>query len=241
MRNDDTARNLFSGIASTYDTPAQFFSLFQYRRWHRILLDQLGTAPAGTTRPAMRVLDMATGTGALALRLAGRSNCNVVAADITRPMLQQARHRILGNERRGSIDLVECTAETLPFPDGSFDALIFTYLLRYVSDVPSTIQELARAVRPGGSMLSLDFAVPRGLAYPAWRLHTSLVLPLGGSLISSAWGRVGAFLGDSIRDFCRRWPEPKLIELWRQAGFLDARARRLSLGGALMIWGTKAT
>ena len=224
----ETPRRIFSPIASNYDRPAQILGLLQYTRWHEFLLSRLSLT-AGD-----RVLDMATGTGALALRLARRDGLRVTGADITRPMLLQTAAR-----SDGRLGLVECTAEAAPFADGAFDAVIFTYLLRYVADVPATLSELARALRPGGTMASLEFAVPRGVWYPLWRLYTAVGLPLGGALLSPAWRRVGSFLGSSIRDFYRRWPEEALLQLWRDAGFPDARAKRLSLGGAIVMWGTK--
>jgi len=224
----ETPRRLFTPIAANYDRPAQLLGLLQYRRWHDFLLSRLDLPPRA------RVLDMATGTGALALRLARRDGLRVTGADITRPMLLQAATRA-----NGRLDLVECTAEASPFADGAFDAVVFSYLLRYVADVPATLAGLARLVRPGGTMASLDFAVPRGGWYPLWRLYTAVGLPLGGALLSPAWRRVGAFLGPSIRGFYRRWPEERLLRLWRECGFPDARARRLSLGGAIVTWGTK--
>ena len=224
----ETPRRIFSPLASNYDRPAQLLGLLQYTRWHEFLLSRLSLT-AGD-----RVLDMATGTGALALRLARRDGLRVTGADITRPMLLQTAAR-----SDGRLGLVECTAEAAPFADGAFDAVIFTYLLRYVADVPATLSELARALRPGGTMASLEFAVPRGVWYPLWRLYTAVGLPLGGALLSPAWRRVGSFLGPSIRGFYRRWPEERLIQLWRESGFPDAQAKRLSLGGAIVTWGTK--
>ena len=252
----ETPRRLFSPIASSYDRPAQLLGLLQYSRWHDFLLSRLDLPPQG------HVLDMATGTGALAVRLAGLDGLRVTGADITRPMLLQAAMRISSarpepvegsparsagraEARVGGIgptatpDLVECTAEAPPFADGAFDAVIFSYLLRYVADVPATLAELARALKPGGTMASLDFAVPRGIWYPLWRLYTAVGLPLGGALLSPAWRRVGSFLGLSIRGFYRRWPEERLLQLWRESGFPDAQAKRLSLGGAIVTWGTK--
>jgi hypothetical protein len=89
-------------------------------------------------------------------------------------------------------------------------------------------------------MASLDFAIPRGLAYPLWRLYTDIGLPLAGAVLSPAWRRVGSFLGPNIRRFYRRWPEDRLLRLWRDCGFADVQERRLSMGGAIVIWGTKA-
>jgi demethylmenaquinone methyltransferase/2-methoxy-6-polyprenyl-1,4-benzoquinol methylase len=90
-------------------------------------------------------------------------------------------------------------------------------------------------------MAMLDFAIPRGVWYPLWRAYTDIVLPAGGRRFSRDWRDVGAFLGPSIRDFYTRWPELALLEAWRKAGFEDVRSRRLSLGGALVVWGRRAT
>ena len=235
MQPSQSARRLFSGIAGNYDRPAEVFSLLQYSRWHRFLLSKLPPLEEP------RVLDIATGTGAVALKLVQRPDARVIGADITRPMLMRAKERAAQEGLSHRLDLVECTAEAVPFADGVFDAVIFTYLLRYVSDVPSTLRELARVLKPGGAMLSLDFAVPGPMAYPLWRLYTSLVLPLGGAVLSPSWMRVGAFLGKSIRGFYRQWPERRLAELWRECGFPHVAAKRLSLGGALVMWGVKDT
>ncbi len=227
----DLPRRIFSPIASSYDRPAQLLSLLQYRRWHDFLINRLDLPPGG------RVLDMATGTGAVALRLCQRDGLRVTAADVTRPMLLEAASRAVNGGAR--LDLAECTAEAIPFTDATFDAVVFTYLLRYVADVPSTLAELARVLKPGGTMASLEFAVPSGLAQPLWRLYTAVGLPVASALLSPAWRRVGSFLGPSIRDFYRRWPEERLLQLWCDCGFADVQARRLSLGGAIVTWGTK--
>lgn len=235
MQPNEAARSLFSRVASNYDRPAEMLSLLQYSRWHRYLLADL-RLPGDA-----RVLDMATGTGAVALKLAKRSGGQVMGADITRPMLIQAKERAARKGILHRLEFIECSAEAVPFTDSVFDTVIFTYLLRYVSDVPSTVRELARVLRPGGTMLSLDFAVPGPMVYPLWRLYTSLILPLAGAAISPAWMRVGSFLGKSIRRFYDRWPENRLAELWRDCGFPGVQSRRLSLGGALVMWGVKVT
>lgn len=226
------SRALFSGIAGSYDGPAQALGLLQYRRWHRVVLSEIRRAP-----PA-RILDMATGTGAIALRLARNQGMQVVGADITRPMLHSARQRALA--RGVALELLECTAEMIPFRDGAFDAVVFSYLLRYVSDVPATVHQLAGLLRPGGRLVSLEFGVPRGVLYPLWRLYTDALLPLGGAAFSKDWRRVGSFLGPSIRDFYGRWPVNRLVELWHDCGLVEVRVQRLSFGGAVVMSGTKA-
>ena len=234
----DLPRGVFSPIARNYDRPALMLSLLQYRRWHRFLLARLAL-PEPSTEQRLRVLDMATGTGALALDLARRPDVDVVGADITRPMLMRAQSRAARNGTAGQVNLVECSAETPPFADETFDALVFAYLLRYVSDVSSTLCCLASVVKPGGTIASLDFAVPRGVAYPFWRLYTGALLPLGGQIFSGGWRRTGSFLGPNIRDFCRRWPEERILRAWRDAGIVEVQSKRLSLGGAIVIWGRK--
>jgi demethylmenaquinone methyltransferase/2-methoxy-6-polyprenyl-1,4-benzoquinol methylase len=238
-RYPDLPRRVFAPIAGDYDRPALLLSLFQYRRWHRFLLARLDLTNGPADGRPKRVLDMATGTGALALDLLSRPGVEVIGADITRPMLVQAQARAGRQALDGRLNLVECTAEAAPFVEGSFDAVVFAYLLRYVADVGATLRSLACLVRPGGVLASLDFAVPRWPAYPLWRVYTDVGLPVGGRLFSSAWRRTGSFLGPNIRDFYHRWPEKRLLRAWRDAGLVDVRAQRLTLGGAIVIWGRR--
>ena len=149
-------------------------------------------------------------------------------------MLAEARRRLPEHVR-----LVEGHAESLPFADGEFDALTFTYLLRYVAEPATTLRELARVTRRGGTIAGLEFAVPHGLWRPPWELYVRALLPLAGRAISPAWHEVGGFLGPSIREFYARWPEGRLLELWRDAGITDVRSRRLSLGGGIVTWGRR--
>ena len=99
-------------------------------------------------------------------------------------MLAVARRRL-----ENTVELVEAAAESMPFADESFDHLTFTYLLRYVDDPGATLAELARVVRPGGIVASLEFGVPRGLARPLWELYVGAALPLAGSASAKRLGR----------------------------------------------------
>jgi demethylmenaquinone methyltransferase/2-methoxy-6-polyprenyl-1,4-benzoquinol methylase len=180
----------------------------------------------------------------VALELIRRTGCTVVGVDQSPEMLAEAHRRLNDPSNtvlQGSkgVELVEGRAEELPFPDSSFDALTFTYLLRYVEDPPATLRELARVVRPGGTIASLEFAVPRGPWRPLWELYVRIGLPLAGRAISPGWHEVGRFLGPSIRGFYASWPRPRILEAWRDAGIEDVRARRLSLGGGVVIWGRR--
>src|SRR2546421_9773042 len=151
MNEVSTTRALFAPIGPTYDRYAALLSLGQDPRWRRFLVSRVDAAPGET------VLDVATGTGAVARELVRQKGCEVVGLDQSAEMLAEARRRVDGRVR-----LVEGRAETLPFPDASFDGLTFTYLLRYVGDPAATLRELARVVRPGGTVAALEFGVPRG-------------------------------------------------------------------------------
>lgn len=187
------------------------------------------------------MLDVATGTGAVAERLVLRHRCRVTGIDQSADMLAAARSRLEGGGLAQRVTLMEGEAERLPFPDATFDALTVTYLLRYVDDPAATLRELARVVRPGGTLASLEFGVPPHLlSRAAWRLYTGVLLPLGGAAVGGrAWWRAGRFLHASIPDLYRRHPVPDLLELHRAAGLSSLRLRRLSFGGGVVIWGRR--
>ena len=223
------AQTLFAPLGPTYDRYARLLSFGQDPRWRRFLVSCIEAGPGDT------VLDVATGTGAVAVELARRRGCAVVGLDQSREMLTEARRRV-----PESVQLVEGEADHLPFPDASFDALTFTYLLRYVDDPGATVHELARVVKPGGTIAGLEFGVPPNpLARALWRLYVRAGLPLAGRLISPGWAEVGGFLGPSIEEFWNRVPLRRLLALWTEAGVEDVRARRLSLGGGIVVWGRR--
>jgi demethylmenaquinone methyltransferase / 2-methoxy-6-polyprenyl-1,4-benzoquinol methylase len=227
------AVELFRGLPRHYDLLSAVLSLGQDPRWRRTLVDAV--APAAGTR----VLDVATGTGMVAAELLARG-CSVVGIDQSAEMLAVARERFRDGDGRDRVQLIEGQAESLPFPDASFDALTFTYLLRYVDDPAATICELARVVRPGGRIGSLEFGVPpRAPARAAWRLYTAIGLPAAGALVSREWRDVGRFLGPSIAGFYERHPLEEIVGYWRAAGLEDVRVRRRSLGGGVVMWAAR--
>jgi demethylmenaquinone methyltransferase/2-methoxy-6-polyprenyl-1,4-benzoquinol methylase len=228
------ARELFAPLGPTYDRYARLLSLGQDPRWRRFLVSRIGANPGD------RILDVASGTAAVAIELARTYRCDVVGLDQSPEMLAAGRQRIATAGLADQIRLVEGTAERLPFDDASFDALTFTYLLRYVEQPGQTLAELARVVRPGGTVAALEFAVPQGLLWRGlWELYVRLGLPAAGRLLGRGWGEVGAFLGSSIRDFYARYPLERQLDLWSGAGIDEVRGRRLSLGGGIVIWGRK--
>lgn len=191
--------------------------------------------------PGDRVLDVCTGTGAVAARLAA-TGCEVVGLDQSEDMLAAARARLAAAGLGGRVTLVRGEAEALPFPDACFDAVTVTYLLRYVADPAAVLRELARVLRPGGVLADMEFGVPRrSLPRAAWRLYTAAVLPAAGLAVGGrGWWRAGRFLHRSIPDLYRRHPLPQIVAMHRDAGLEDVRLRRMSLGGGVVIWGVRA-
>jgi demethylmenaquinone methyltransferase / 2-methoxy-6-polyprenyl-1,4-benzoquinol methylase len=223
----ERALELFAPLGPTYDRYARLLSLGQDPRWRRFLVSRVEAGPGDC------VLDVATGTGLVAAELVRQKGCTVVGLDQSPEMLAVARKRL------SDAEFVEATAEALPFADQSFDALTFTYLLRYVDDPGATLAELARVVRPGGTIAALEFAVPRGIWRPLWRAYVGVLLPAAGRSIDPSWHKVGRFLGGSIREFWSRYPLERQLDRWRAAGVEHVRYRRLSLGGGIVIWGRR--
>src|ERR1700730_11501213 len=170
----DDARRIFSGIGATYEKAGALLSFGQDARWRARLVTLVRADPRDI------VLDVASGTGLVARALRERYGCDVVGLDRSADMLAAAA---TGN---GHMPLVRARAESLPFPDGSFDHLTFTYLMRYVDDPAATMRELARVVRPGGRVAALDFGVPPNpILRLMWRAYTTIGLPVIGRAIST--------------------------------------------------------
>ncbi len=228
------ALELFKELPRRYDELAAALSFFQDPRWRRAMVATVGA------RANERVLDVAAGTGLVAQELVRSYGCRVVALDQSAAMLERARRKLAADPALADrVELVIGEAESLPFDDGAFDHLTFTYLLRYVDDPAATLGELARVVRPGGRIACLEFSVPRGAWLWPWRAYTRVGLPVLGRLAGRHWYEVGRFLGPSIEGFYARHPLEQQLEMWRRSGIANVTARRMSLGGGLVIWGSR--
>jgi demethylmenaquinone methyltransferase/2-methoxy-6-polyprenyl-1,4-benzoquinol methylase len=231
------AQELFTPLPSRYDALAEVLSFGQNGRWRRAMVDRV--LPAA---PDAVILDVASGTAGVAISLAKRSGARIVGVDLTEQMLHRGKRNVAEAGQDQRISLVAGRAEQLPFPDASFDALTFTYLLRYVEDPQATLAELARVVKPGGRIASLEFCSPPAPAWhAAWWLYTRTLLPAGGLLTGGRyWLDVGRFLGPNISAHYRKYPVDWTVDAWRKAGISDVGTALMSLGGGLIMWGTRS-
>jgi demethylmenaquinone methyltransferase / 2-methoxy-6-polyprenyl-1,4-benzoquinol methylase len=228
------ALTLFAGLPSRYDRAGAVMSFGQDPRWRRAMI------AAVDPQPGERILDVATGTGMVAFGLADRG-AEVIGVDQSEDMLAGAFAKLAARpDLAGRMQFVLGQAEQLPFADGEFDGLTFTYLLRYVDDVAATLAELARVVRPGGRIGMVEFGVPRRpVLRGLWRVYTRFGLPAIGRVLSPAWFEVGRFLGPNIEQFHR--VEPDLPGRWREAGIDDLQARWMSFGAGLVMSGVRGS
>jgi demethylmenaquinone methyltransferase/2-methoxy-6-polyprenyl-1,4-benzoquinol methylase len=230
------ARRLFAGIAPQYERMGALLSLGQDARWRRFLVSRSNAVPGG------RVLDVAAGTQLVSRALAAGRNVHVVALDQSEPMLRAGGepNRLAGLD--GRIRPVLGQAERLPFGDGTFDSLTFTYLLRYVDDPAATVLELARVLRGGGSIAMLEFSVPEApLARLGWWVQTRVVMRLVGTAVSPAWARTTAFLGPNISRFVADHPIEEWVRWFQAAGIRHVRTRSFLFGSAVVLWGVKSS
>jgi demethylmenaquinone methyltransferase/2-methoxy-6-polyprenyl-1,4-benzoquinol methylase len=227
------SQQLFEGLPARYNTIAQVLSFGQDSRWRGAMVNRVAGA-----QPQL-VLDVACGPCAVTRRLAKKTTAHIIGLDLSQAMLTQGQHDITRSLLEGRVSLVRARGEDLPFPDATFDALTFTYLLRYVSDPAETLREMARVVKPGGPIASLEFCVPSSRWWRgAWWLYTRLLLPVGGFVLGGrAWFDAGRFLGPSISRHYRLYSLEWTREAWRRAGIDHVEVRTMSLGGGVIISG----
>lgn len=230
------ALELFAPLPRHYDRVGAALSFGQDPRWRRAMVETV------RAEQGERVLDVATGTGLVAQALVRRWGCDVVGLDQSSQMLDRARERVRdADELERRVTLVQGEAEDLPFGEAEFDHLTFTYLLRYVEDPAATMRELARVVKPGGRIASLEFGAPRSQPWRAlWDLYTRFGLAALGRLVSAEWAYTGRFLARSIPDFYARHPLADVVAMWQSAGIADVTVRSMSLGAGVVMWGVKA-
>ena len=216
----------FTAIADRYDLLNTLLSFNQDRRWRRSTVSEL------EMKGPEAVLDVATGTGKLARELerAVGARSRVVGIDFCEPMLRKARMQI------DSTTLVLATSESLPFPDNCFDGATIGFALRNVPDMKKTLQEMTRVMKPGGSVVCLEFSRPRRpIMRSLHRLYLLRVLPIVGWLISGD-REAYVYLPRSIMEFPSAGELKAVME---NAGLERVRFRFLTWGVVAIHIGTK--
>jgi ubiquinone/menaquinone biosynthesis C-methylase UbiE len=223
-----TALRFFEGLAANYERTLDYATLFQDRRWKVWAVSKLAKAPGDS------ILDLGCGTLLLEQRLLGR-RFRFVGLDLTRGMLVGGRSKRLVN-----VDLlVNADAESLPFSDAAFDAVVSCYVPKYVA-VPRLAREVARVTRVGGHVVLYDFARPRGPAAPALDLYTQAGLRAAGYLMDKAGMDEGYTLRNLpgvIRD--TRWDQ-EVRSAMEAEGIEELETKRLTAGTVFAYWGKKS-
>ena len=221
---------MFAGIARRYDLLNHLLSANIDRRWRRLVADKLRPSLVAGTR----TLDVACGTGDLALTLSEAGQARITGLDFCRPMLEVASKKAA--ERQRSIPFIEADALCLPFAGETFDVVTIAFGLRNLASVEGGLRELFRVLRPGGSVAILEFSHPVVPGFRAlFQFYFSHVLPRIGGLVSGSRGAY-EYLPDSVS----RFPDQtRLAELMREIGFGEVTYQNLTGGIAALHLGMR--
>lgn len=224
--------SVFSSVAENYDLMNDVMSFGVHRLWKRFVVDLAGV------RAGQQVLDLAGGTGDLALRFAAKvgDSGSVTLADISADMLDVGRRRLVDSGVLKGVCYVQADAESLPFPENSFDLISIAFGLRNVTVKERALESMFRVLRPGGQMLILEFSTLKvPLLDPLYRAYIMKVLPRMGRLIAGDSDSY-RYLAESIR---MHPSQKKLLEMMKTAGFERCNYHNLSGGIAAVHRGYK--
>ena len=216
-------RGVFDSVAGNYDLMNDLMSGGLHRLWKRFALAQTGL------RPGQRVLDVASGTGDLGAGLARQVGPSglAVLTDINREMLSRGRDRLIDRGFTAQTAFAIANAESLPFPDRSFDCVTIGFGLRNVTDKPAALASMRRVLRPGGRLLVLEFSKPKHASLqPAYDAYSFNVLPRLGALVAGDEASY-RYLAESIR---MHPDQETLAAMMRDAGFDECRWHNLAGG-----------
>lgn len=231
LNHSKAVRQMFSGIASKYDFLNHLLSANVDKRWRKLVAERLKDVLAN---PSALVLDVACGTGDLALELQKNARAKVSGTDFCRPMLAIAFEKNKKNNL--SIPYIEADAMSLPFADDAFDAVTVAFGLRNFSNWQSGLREFYRILKQDGKLVILEFSSP---VVPGFRqvfqFYFSRILPLIGGAVSGSRGAY-EYLPDSVSKF----PDQKsLAAMMREIGFSGVEYKNLTGGIAAIHSGFK--
>lgn len=220
--------NLFDKVAGRYDSLNTFFSMGMDRLWRRRL--------AGAVSGSKTVLDIATGTGEVAIETVDvLPEARVFGVDPSPEMLLLARKKIVSRGLSERISLARSRAEALPFKDGSFDAVTIAFGIRNTVDPALSLSEMRRVLRPGGRAAVLEFAIPRQKLFaPLYLFYFKNILPLVGSLFGTK--NEYKYLSDSTSAFPQR---EKFLDLMEKSGLAPEKSVEMMLGIVILYTGVK--
>ncbi len=224
--------DLFSRISRRYDLMNTLMTFGMDRRWRKTAARQ---AMEGLEGP---VLDVATGTGDLALALGrGGGVTEVVGMDLLNPMVSRAISKVARAPGPAPVTFMVGDALSLPFPDDSFACVTSAFSLRNLPDLEAALREMVRVTRSGGRVLSLEtMPVDKGMSRPLVRFHFRRIMPLLGALIT--FDRAAyTYLPQSVDRFLS---PSRLADLFRAVGLEAVQHHSLALGAVHLHWGTKA-
>lgn len=223
-------QNMFGRIAERYNLLNRLMTLGQDQRWRRFVVKQGRIPETGA------VLDLATGTGDIAFEVvSSHPNVHVVGADFALPMMFVGQR----DSRGERVQWCAADAMQLPFPDGTFDAVLSGYLVRNVIDIQQTLREQVRVLREGGRIVILDTTPPRGLLRPFILAYLKFGIPLLGRLVA---GRNAADAYRCLPESTQAFKTPEeLAELMKAAGMENVGYRTFMLGTMAVHWGEKPT
>ena len=211
---------VFDSVAARYDLMNDVMSMGLHRIWKAIAISQ------ANVRPGQHVLDVASGTGDLALAFAKRvgPQGRVVMSDINGQMLQRGRNRLI--DAGYPIEAVVCDAEHLPFADGEFDLVTVAFGLRNMTDKPTALRQMHRVLKPGGKLMVLEFSKVAAPLEKIYDVYSFRVLPWLGKKIAQDEASY-RYLAESIR----MHPGPEeLAQMLREAGFDIVRFSTMTAG-----------
>jgi demethylmenaquinone methyltransferase/2-methoxy-6-polyprenyl-1,4-benzoquinol methylase len=225
----DYVQNMFGRIAERYNLLNRVMTFGQDMRWRRFVVKQANLPKNGS------LLDLATGTGDVAFEAKEKHpDATVIGADFALPMMYVGQDLPRGN----TISWSAADALNLPFPDNSFNAVVSGFLVRNVIDIPRTLSEQMRVLKPGGRIVILDTSPPPdNILKPFIMIHLNYIIPILGRVIGGEAG-VDAYkyLPQSTQAFKTA---DELAELMRQAGYVNVAYKKFMLGTMAVHWGEK--